>query len=146
LDGSVTGISRCLSISCCLRYTPDRRGSNSGASSPARQRMHAFTRCVSSLGTRRKLSGTTHGKSPARGLDVRSPHLQLLHAMNLPVHPFQGGGEYLLALQGMLGCPGEALSSRRPLSTRFKPLCARQCAFFVAHVAQTLAQGLEVIK
>jgi len=88
---------------------------------------------------RRKLSRTVHGERSARSFDVRSPRLQLLHAMNLLVHPFQGGGEYLLALQGMLGCARKALSSRRPLAARFTPLCARQCVFFVAHVAQALA-------
>src|SRR5215472_7291722 len=100
--------------------------------------MHAFALCVTRLGTRRKLSRTAHGENSARGFDARSPRLQLLHAMDVPVHPFQGGGEYLLALQGMLGCARKALSSRRPLAERFTPLCARQCVFFVAHVAHVV--------
>ena len=102
--------------------------------------MHAFARCVSGLWTRWKLSRTAHGESSARGFDVHSPRLQLLDAMDLPVHPFQGGCEYLFALQGMLGCAWKALSSRRPLAARFTPLCARQCALFVAHVAEALPQ------
>src|SRR5262245_34069522 len=108
--------------------------------------MHACARRVSGLGTRRKLSRTPHRESSARGFDVRSPRLQLLYAMDLPVHPFHGGGKYLLALQGMLGCAGKTLSSRRPLAAGFTPFGARQCALFVAHVAQALAQCLELIK
>src|SRR5262249_22176394 len=46
----------------------------------------------------------------------------------------------------MLGCARKALSSRRPLAARFTTLRARQCALFVAHVAQALAQCLEVIE
>src|SRR5262249_47962661 len=76
----------------------------------------------------------------------RSLRRQLLHASNLAVHPFQSGGEYLLALQGMLGCARKALSSPRSLAARFTPLCVRQRALFVAHVAQALAQCLEVIQ
>ena len=49
-------------------------------------------------------------------------------------------GKHLLALKGMLGCAWKALSSRRPLAARFTPLCARQCALFVAHVAEALPQ------
>src|SRR5262249_59919012 len=107
--------------------------------------MHAFARCVTGLGTRRKLSRTAHGESSARGFDVRSPRLQLLHAMDLPVHPFQGGGEYLLALQGMLGCARKALSSRGPLpraSRRF----ARASVLALSRISRRLAQRLEVIK
>jgi len=108
--------------------------------------MHAFMGRVSGRGARWKLSRTAHGESSARGLDVRSPRLQLLHAMDLPVHPFQGGGEYLLALQGMLGCARKALSSRLPLAARFAPLRVRQCVFLVAHIAQALPQSPEVIE
>src|SRR5262249_21865245 len=110
------------------------------------QRMHAFARCVSRRGARRKLSRAAHGESSARGLDMRSPRLQFLHAMDFPVHPFQGGGEYLLAPQGMLGRTRQILSSRPPLAARFTPFCPRQCALFIAHVAKALAQCLEVIK
>src|SRR5262245_41864328 len=126
LDGSVAGVARRLSIPCRLRYAPDLCGSDSGASPPAEQRMHAFARRVIGLGTRRKLSRTAHGESPARGFDVRSSRLQFLHALDLPVHPFQRGAEYLLALQGMLGCAWKALSSRGPLATRFTPLRDRK--------------------
>jgi hypothetical protein len=146
LDGPIARVARRLSIFCRLRCAPDPCGRNSGASPSTWQWMHTFVRCFCRLGTRRKLSRTAHGESSARGFDVRSPRLQLLQAMDLPVHPLQGGGEYLLALQRMLGCARKALSPRRPLSARFTPLCARQCTLFVAHVAQALAQSLEVIK
>src|SRR5215471_1000306 len=146
LDGTIAGVARRLSVSCRLRYAPDPCGRSLGASASTWQRMHAFARRVCALGTRRKLSRTAHGESSAGGFDVRGPRLQLLQAVDLSVHPFQGGGEYLLALQGMLGCARKALSSRRPLAARFTPLCARHCALFVAHLAQALAQSLEVIK
>src|SRR5262249_29979123 len=142
----IAGVARRLSISRRLRYAPDPCGSNSGAPPSTGQRMHAFARRVFGLRSRRKLSRTAHGESPACGFDVRSPRLELLQAIDLPVHPFQGGGECLLAPQGMLGCARKALSSRRPLAARFTPLCVRQCALLVAHVAQALAQCLEVIE
>src|SRR5262245_66505747 len=122
----MAGVAGRLVISRRLRHASDRCGSDPGASPATWQRMHAFTRSVSGLGTRRKLSRTAHGESPARGFDVRSPGLQFLHAMDLPVHPFQRGAEYLLALQGMLGCAWKALSSRGPLATRFTPLRDRK--------------------
>src|SRR5262249_36593629 len=143
LDGSVAGVAHRLSIFCRLRYAPDPCGSNSGASPLTWQRMHAFARCVTGRGTRRKLSRTAHGERSARGFDVRSPRLQLLHAMDLPVHPFQGGGEYLLALQGVLGCARKACASLRPFSAYRTAILVRQGAFLSTHIAQTLAQRLE---
>src|SRR5262249_20075576 len=95
---------------------------------------------------RGKLSRTAHGESSARGFDMRCPRLEFLHAIDLLVHPLQGGGEYPLALQRMLGCAGKALPSRGPFAARLARLCARQCALLVAHLAQALAQSLEVIK
>src|SRR5262249_27233822 len=112
-------VARRLSISRRLRYAPDRGRTNLGVSASTWQGMHAFARLVFCPGTRRKLSRTAHGESSARGFDVRSPGLQLLHAMDLPVHPFQRGGEYLLALERVLGCARKGLSSGRPLAARF---------------------------
>src|SRR4029077_4981198 len=128
-------VARRLSMSCRLRCAPDPCGINSGASPLTWQRMHAFARCVSGRGTRRKLSRTAQGESSPRGFDVGGPRLQLLHAMDLSVHPFQGGGEYLLALQGMLGCARKALPSRQSLAACFTPFCANQRVFFRALVA-----------
>src|SRR5262245_47298319 len=139
-------VARRLGISCRLRYAPDLCVGDSRASPPAWQRMHAFARRAFGMGTRRKLSRTVHGESSARGFDVRSPRLRLLHAMGLPVHPFQGGGEYLLALQGVLSWPRKACASLRPFSAPRTAISASQGALLIAHLAQTLARRLEVIK
>src|ERR1700759_549306 len=104
--------------------------------------MHAFVRRGLSLGARRKLSGAPHRESAAGGFDMGRPRLELLQAMDLSVHPLQGGGEYLLALQGMLGRARETLSSRPALAARLPTFGARQRALLLAHVAQALAQGL----
>jgi hypothetical protein len=146
LDGSRARVARRLSIPCRLQHAPDPRWRNPVTSASTRQRMHAFVRCVSGRGTRRKLSRTAHSESPARGFDVRRARLQLLHAIDLPVHPFQSRGEYLLALPRMIGRTRKILSSRRTLAARFAPLCARQCAPFIVHLAKAPAQCLEVIK
>ena len=119
---------------------------NAGTSLSTLQRAHSFSRCFSGGWTRRKLSRTARGESSPRSFDVRGPGLKLFDAMDLPVHPFQGGGEYLLALQGMFGRTGKVLSFRRSFATRLTPLSVRQCAFFVAHITQALPQSLEVIK
>jgi hypothetical protein len=100
---------------------------------------------VSGLWTRRKLGGTAHGEGAARGLHVRRPCGEMLHAMELSVHPFQGSGEYLLALQRMLGRARKALPARGALAARLTTLRVGQCALFVAHVAQALTQSLELI-
>jgi hypothetical protein len=146
LDGSIAGIARSLSIPCRLRNASDACRRNTGASPSIWQRAHAFARRISGLGTRRKLSRAAHGENLARSIDVRSPGLQLFQAMDFFVHPFQCGGEHLLALQGMFGCARKILPSRPPLAARFTPLRMRQCFFFTAHIAQALAQSLEVIK
>src|SRR5262249_37286939 len=146
LDRPVAGIARRLSIFCCLRHAPDPCGRNSRASPLAWQRTHAFSGCIAGREARRKLSRTVHDESAARRFDVRSPGLQLLHAMDLPVHPFQRGRKYLLALEGMFGSAGKASASRHSFSARGTANVARQRSFLVAHIAQTLAQRLEVIE
>src|SRR5262249_48449884 len=81
-----------------------------------------------------------------RGFHVRVARMQLLHAIDLPVHAFQRCGEHLLALQRMLGGARKALASRRSLAACFAALRARQCSLLLAHVAQALAQRLEVFE
>ena len=77
---------------------------------------------------------------------MRGPRLELLHAADLLAHAFERRGEHLLALQGVLGRAGKACASRRSLSAHRTAICARQGTLLVAHIAQTLAQRLEVIK
>ena len=52
----------------------------------------------------------------------------------------------MFALQGMLSCAEKASASRRSFSARGPTILARQRAFLIAHIAQTLAQRLKVIK
>src|SRR6516225_11650847 len=59
-------------------------------------------------------------------------------------HAFQRGGEHLLALQGVLGCARKACASLRPFSAHRTAIFARQGAFPIAHLAQTLAQRPEL--
>jgi hypothetical protein len=95
--------------------------------------MHASARCVSGLGTRRKLCRAAHGESSARGFDVRTPRVQLLHAMDLSVHPFQGGSEYLLALEGTLGCARKSfVLSAAPCRSLHGALRAPTCFLYRA--------------
>src|SRR5262249_20802531 len=75
---------------------------------------------------------------------MRGARLQLLHTVDLLIHTFQGGSEHLFAQQGMLGCARKAAAPRRSFPAHFPPLLPRQSTLLVAHVAQALAQFLEV--
>jgi hypothetical protein len=77
---------------------------------------------------------------------MRARRVQLLHAADLLAHAFERGGKHLFALQGMLGCARKASASRRSLSARRKAILACQGTLLIAHIAQTLAQRLEVIE
>src|SRR6516164_6403754 len=77
---------------------------------------------------------------------MRGSRLELAHAIDLSVHAFQRGGEHLLALQGVLVCARKACASLRPFSAHCTTFFARQGALPIAHLAQTLAQRLEIIK
>jgi len=77
---------------------------------------------------------------------VSGPRFQLVHAINLPVDAFQRSSEHLLAPQGMFGRARKTPGSRRPFTACLAVLLARQSPFLIAHIAQPLAQRLEVIK
>ena len=77
---------------------------------------------------------------------MRASRLQLLHAADFLAHPFERGSEHLFALKRLLGCTRKAFTSRRSFSARGTANVARQRSFLVAHIAQTLAQRLEVIE
>jgi hypothetical protein len=62
------------------------------------------------------------------------------------LHAFARGGKHLFALQGMLGCARKPSASRRSLSARRTAILTCQGTFLIAHIAQTLAQRLEVIE
>src|SRR5262244_348921 len=59
---------------------------------------------------------------------------------------FNDSGEHLLAPQGMFGRARKAPASRRLFPACLAALLACQSPFLVAHIAQPLAQRLEVIK
>src|ERR1700730_9005133 len=73
------------------------------------------------------------------------PRIELLHAADLLAHAFERRGEHLFALQGMLRC-AKASASRLSLSSHRTATLACQGALLIAHIAQTLAQRLEVIE
>ena len=87
-----------------------------------------------------------HDESAAGRFDMRGSRLELLHAIEFPVHAFQRSGEDLLAPQGVLGCAGKACASLRPFSAHRTAIFARQGTLLIAHLAQTLAQRPELIK
>ena len=101
--------------------------------------------CHQSAGGR-KLSRTAHGESAAGRFNMRGSRLELVPAADLFAHAFQRGGEHLLALQGVLGCARKACASLRPFSAHRTAIFARQGTLLIAHLAQTLAQHLEIIK
>src|SRR5271165_3076121 len=74
------------------------------------------------------------------------PRIELLHAADLLAHAFERRGEHLFALQGMLRCARKASGSRLSLSAHRTAILACQGALLIAHIAQTLAQRLEVIE
>jgi len=86
------------------------------------------------------------GGRHAHCFDMRGSRLELVHPIDLSVHAFQRGGEHPLALQGMLRCARKACASLRPFSAHRTAIFARQGALPIAHLAQTLAQRLEIIK
>ena len=77
---------------------------------------------------------------------MRGARLELLHAADFFVHAFERRGEDLFTLQGMLGCAGEASSSRLSFAARFAALLARQGPLPLTHVAETVAQCFQVIE
>src|SRR4029078_7921665 len=77
---------------------------------------------------------------------MRSAHLQLLQAVDLPVHAFQRRREHLFAPQGMLDRTRKALSSRRPFPACFALFRAREGALLATHVPQTATQPFEFIE
>src|SRR5260370_1697541 len=74
------------------------------------------------------------------------PRIELLHAADLLAHAFKRRGEHLFALQGMLGSARKASASRRSLSAQRTAILACQGTLLIAHIAQMLAQRLEVIE
>jgi hypothetical protein len=93
-----------------------------------------------------KLSCATQVQRAARRFNMSDSHIQLPHAADFLVHSFECGSEHLFALQGMLSCAGKASASRHAFSARGPAILARKRAFLIAHIAQTLAQRLKVIK
>src|SRR6476619_1534579 len=77
---------------------------------------------------------------------MRGSRLELVHPIDLSVHAFQRGGEHLLALQGVLRCARKACASLRSFSAHRTAIFTRQRALLIAHLAQTLAQHLEITK
>src|SRR6516165_8590782 len=146
LDRSVAGVAPRLRIFCRLRHAPDLCRGNSCTPPSTGQRPHAFARRVTGRRASRKLSRTAHGESAAGRFDMRGSRLELVDAIDLPVHAFQRGGEHLLAPQGVLGCARKACASLRPFSAHRTAIFARKGALLIAHLAQTLAQRPEVIK
>src|SRR6516165_6077669 len=146
LDGSVAGVASGLRIFCRLRHASDPCRGNPCTPPSIGQCPHAFARRVTGRRARRKLSRTAQGESVAGRFDMRGSRLELAHAIDLSVHAFQRGGEHLLALQGVLGCARKACASLRPFSAHCTAFFARQGALPIAHLAQTLAQRLEIIK
>src|SRR5215472_6068925 len=146
LDRAVAGVAPRLRIFCRLRHASDLCRGNSCTPPSTGQRPHAFARRVTGRRASRKLSRATHGQRAAGRFDMRGSRLELVHAADLLAHAFERRGEHLLAPQGVLGCAGKALASRRPFTARFTSLPARQGTLLIAHLAQTLAQGPEVIK
>src|SRR5215510_4663849 len=146
LDRAVAGVAPRLRSFCRLRHASDLCRGDSCTPPSIGQRPHAFARRVTGRRASGKLSLTAHGESAAGRLDMRGSRLELVHAIDLPVHAFQCGGEHLLALQGVLGCARKACTSLRPFSAHRTAIFARQGALLITHLAQTLAQRLEVIK
>src|SRR5215813_9105699 len=145
-DRAVAGVPPRLRVFCRLRHASDFCRGNSCAPPSTGQRPHAFARRVTGWRASRKLSRAAHGESAAGRFDMRGSRLELVDAIDLPVHAFQRGGEHLLAPQGVLGCARKACASLRPFSAHRTAIFARQGALLIAHLAQTLAQGPEVIK
>src|SRR5215510_7791758 len=146
LDRAVAGVAPRLRIFCRLRHASDLCRGNSCTPPSTGQRPHAFARRVTGRRASRKLSRATHGQRAAGRFDMRGSRLELVHAADLLAHAFERRGEHLLALQGVLGCAGKALASRRPFTARFTSLPARQGTLLIAHLAQTLAQRPEVVE
>src|SRR5262245_24563331 len=140
------GVASGLCILCRLWHASDLCRRNSCPPPSIWQRTHALASCVAARRTRGKLSRTTHGESATCRFDVSGPRFQLVHAIDLPVNAFQRSGEHLLAPQGMFGRARKAPASRRLFPACLAALLARQSPFLVAHIAQPLAQRLEVIK
>src|SRR5262245_56888323 len=145
-DRAVAGVAPRLRIFCRLRHAPNLCRGNSCTPQSTGQRPHAFARRVTGRRASRKLSRTAHGESAAGRFDMRGSRLELVDAIDLPVHAFQRGGEHLLAPQGVLGCARKACASLRPFSAHRTAIFARKGALLIAHLAQTLAQRPEVIK
>src|SRR5215831_5259386 len=146
LDRAVAGVAPRLRVFCRLRHASDLCPRNSCTPPSTGQRPHAFARRVTGWRARRKLSRATHGQRAAGRFDMRGSRLELVHAADLLVHAFQRGGEHLLALQGVLGCARKACASLCPFSSHRTAIFARQGALLIAHLAQTLAQRLQIIK
>src|SRR5260370_1542904 len=124
-DRAVAGVAPRLRVFCRLRHASDPCRGNSCTPPSIGQRPHAFARRVTGRRANRKLSRTAHGESAAGRLDMRGSCLELVHAIDLPVHAFQRGGEHLLALQGVLGCARKARASLRPFSAHRTAIFAR---------------------
>src|SRR5215470_1445316 len=103
-DRAVAGVARRLRIFCRLRHSSDPCRGNSCTPPSIGQRPHAFVRRVTGRRESRGLNRTAHDESAAGRFDMRGSRLELLNAIEFPVHAFQRSGEDLLAPQGVLGC------------------------------------------
>src|SRR6516165_914599 len=145
-DRAVAGVTRRLRIFSRLRHAFDLCRGNSCTPPSTGQRPHAFARRVTGRRASRKLSRTAHGESAAGRFDMRGSRLELVDAIDLPVHALQRRGEHLFAPQGVLGCARKACASLRPFSAHRTAIFARQSTLLIAHLTQTPAQRHELIK
>src|SRR6516162_8800262 len=143
---AVAGVAPRLRVFCRLRHASDLCRGNPRTPPSTGQRPHPFAGRVTGRRARRELSRATHGQRAAGRFDMRGSRLELVHAADLLAHAFERRGEHLLALQGVLRCARKACASLRPFSTHRAAIFARQGSLLIAHLAQTLAQHLEVIK
>jgi hypothetical protein len=145
-SSAVAGVASSLRILRGLGYAADSGRRHSGSPTSARGRTHAVAGHVAGRGRRWKLSCATHGQRAARRFNIRGSRICLPHAADFLAHSFERGSKHLFALQGMLSCAGKASASRRSFPARGPAVFARQRAFLIAHIAQTPAQRLKVIK
>jgi len=77
---------------------------------------------------------------------MRGSRLELVHAIDLPCSRVSRRRRTPACAQGVLGCARKACASLRPFSAHRTAIFARQSTLLIAHLAQTLAQRLEVIR
>src|SRR5215831_1811188 len=107
-------------------------------------RPHAFARCRLGRGIRNEVRGALQRKRATRGVDVRSPRLQIVKTFELAVHPLERRREDLLALRRMLGGSRKACSAPFLFSAHLTPLLPAERLLLSAHLAQAGSQVLQL--